>query len=297
MLASTILSVVMVAAAATASATPKPAPKQADSASAKEKKAELKNDVAKADTADAAAKSEIKPAPALVTRPARSASIASRPAMRGEVFVAPSVASLGEKWADAMTGDEIGTEADRKVWSPAFAFGARTPIAGTLAIEVDGSATRFSAPVPGGRTQGWVGHAAGRAAWDRGRFGGEVGALVRVADLQTPETNSKGAPQILPSAELHMTSATGTQTFIAAWNNPLLPYGDEGWLRAGARHDFGRLSGELAVGIDPILAGEDTTGPVLEARIEAALSRGVHLGVAMHAADEPMAAFVVRRVF
>lgn len=296
MLASTILSVVMVAAAATASATPKPAPKQADSVAAKEKKAEPKNDVAKADTADAA-KSGIKPAPAPVARPPRSASIASRPAMRGEVFVAPSVASLGERWADAMTGDEIGNEADRKVWSPAFAFGARTPIAGSLAIEVDGSATRFSAPVPGGRTQGWVGHAAGRAAWERGRFGGELGALVRVADLQTPETKSNGAPQILPSAEVHMTSATGTQTFIAAWNNPLLPYGDEGWLRAGARHDFGRLSGELAVGIDPILAGEDTTGPVIEARIEARAGRGVHLGVAMHAADEPMAAFIVRRVF
>jgi len=294
MLASTILSVVL--AAATATATPKPAKKLPDPKNVEASKSvEAKNDVAKAEASET--KAEIKTSPAPGSRPAKSSSSSAARPMRGEVFVAPSVASLGEKWADAMTDEEIGSEADRKVWSPAFALGARTPLFGALAIEVDGSMTQFSAPVPGGRTHGWVGHAAGRAAWEQGRFGGELGALVRVADLQTPETKSNAAPQILPSAEVHMTNATGTQTFIAAWNNPLLSYGDEGWLRAGARHDFGRLSGELAIGIDPIFAGEEATGPVIEARIEARLGRGLQAGVVMHAADEPMAALVVRRTF
>lgn len=298
-MASAILSLVLAASAAT-STPAKPPAKQPDSASAKDKKAEAaktepKNDVAKADTA--AAKSELKPAPVPAGRSPKSAARPSQP-LRGEVFVAPSIASLGEEWANAMSGDEIGTEADRKVWSPAFAFGTRTPFFGALALEVDGSATRFSAPVPGGRTEGWVGHAAGRAAYERGRFGGELGVLVRVADLTTPESSSNAAPRLLPSAEVHVTSATsGTETFLAAWDNPLLPYGDEGWLRAGARKDFGRLSGELAVGIDPIFAGEDATGPVLESRIEVRAGRGFRLGMALRAADEPMAAFVVRRVF
>lgn len=293
MVASTILSMVMVAAAAaTTPAVPKatPAPSKADSVSAK---AEPKNDIAKADVGDSR-----RPAPVAIPRSAKSpASPRRSQPIRGEMFVAPSIASLGEEWANAMSDDELGTEADRKVWSPAIAFGSQTPLFGELAIELDGSATRFSAPVPGGRTEGWVGHAAGRAAYERGRFGGELGVLVRMADLSTPATSSKSAPQILPSAEVHMTSAAGTQTFVAAYDNPLFPYGDEGWLRAGARHDFGRLSGELAVGIDPIFAGEEATGPVLESRIEVRAGRGIQLGVAMRAADEPMAAIVVRRVF
>lgn len=293
-LASTVLSLVM-AMSASAAAAPKSSAKQPNSA--KEKKAEAtpvptpKNDVAKADT-----KPETKAAPVIARRAQPRKQMATR-RLPGDVFVAPSIASLGEKWADGMTGGEIGSEADRKVWTPAVAFGAHTPFGDALSVEVDGSATRFSAPVPGGRTEGWVGHVAGRAGYELGRFGGEAGVLVRVADLSTPETSSNVAPRILPSVEVHLNSETGTQTFVAAWDNPLLPYGDEGWLRAGARRNFGRLSGELAVGVDPLFAGEKSTGPVLESRLEYAAGKGFNLGVAMRAAEEPMAALVIRRVY
>lgn len=298
-LASTILSLVMVVASSAAAA-PKSSAKQPNSA--KEKKGEAtpvptpKNDVAKADTKEDA-KPETKAAAPIIARRAQPRKQIATRRLPGEAFVAPSIASLGEKWADGMTDGEIGSEADRKVWTPAIAFGTHTPFGDALSVEIDGSATRFSAPVPGGRTEGWVGHVAGRAGYERGRFGGEAGVLVRVADLSTPETSSKTAPRILPSVEVHLNSGTGTQTFVAAWDNPLLPYGDEGWLRAGARRNFGRLSGELAVGIDPLFAGEEATGPVLESRLEYAAGKGFNLGVAMRAADEPMAALVVRRVF
>lgn len=285
-LASTIVFLLIAASAAAAPATARKSGKKAEATPVPTPK----NDVAKADTtrpaSPIAARRAAKPRVAVATR-----------RLPGEVFVAPSIASLGEKWADGMTAGVIGTEADRKVWTPAIAFGTHTPLGNALSVEVDGSATRFSAPVPGGRTEGWVGHVAGRAGYERGRFGGEAGVLVRVANLSTPETSSDGAPQILPSVEAHLNSAGGTETFVAAWDNPLLPYGEEGWLRAGARRDFGRLSGELAVGIDPIFAGEKATGPVLESRLEVVAGKGFQVGLAMRAADEPMAAFVVRRVF
>lgn len=297
-LASTILSLVMVISASAAAA-PKSSAKQPNSAKAKKADATPvptpNNDVAKADTKEDA-KPETKAAPVIARRAQPRKQMATR-RLPGEVFVAPSIASLGEKWADGMTDGEIGTEADRKAWMPAVSFGTHTPFGDALSVEVDGSATRFSAPVPGGRTEGWVGHVAGRAGYELGRFGGEAGVLVRVADLSTPETSSNTAPRILPSVEAHLSSETGTQTFVAAWDNPLLPYGDEGWLRAGARRNFGRLSGELAVGVDPLFAGEKSTGPVLESRLEYAARKGFNLGVAMRAAEEPMAALVIRRVY
>lgn len=280
----------------------KSAKKKTDSA-ASTKKAEPtpaptpKDDVAAADTTAKAdvTKPEVKIGP-IVRGPNKPKTVIATKPLVGEVFVAPSVASLGELWADAMTDDQIGAEADRKTWNPAFTFGAVQPIGG-LAFEFEGSGTQFSAPVPGGRTQGFVAHGAMRVGYEHGRYGGEVGALVRVAQVETPETKSNGTPQVFPSVELRARAASGVVAFVSAWDNPVLPYGDEGWLRAGARHDWGRLSGELAAGIDPILANEDSTGPVIDSRLEAKVGRGYQVGIAMRAADEPMAALVVRRVW
>lgn len=281
----------------------KSAKKKTDSA-ASSKKAEPtpaptpKNDVAAADTttSDASArKPEVTVGP-IVRGPKKARTIVATKPMIGEVFLAPSIASLGELWADSMTGDEIGAEADRKTWNPALTFGAVQPM-GAIAFEFEGSGTQFSAPVPGGKTQGFVAHGAARVAYEHGRYGGEIGALVRVARMETPATKSKGTPRVFPSVEVRSRSASGVVAFASAWNNPVLPYGDEGWLRAGARHDWGRLSGELAVGIDPILANEDSTGPVIDSRLEAKVGGSYQVGVAMRAADEPMAAFVMRRLW
>lgn len=297
----TILSLALATAASAAPA--KSAKKKTDSAASKKEAPAAtpaptpKDDVAAADTTAKAgvAKSEVKVGP-IVRGPNKAKTVIATKPLVGEVFVAPSIASLGELWADSMTDDQIGAEADRKTWNPALTFGAVQPIGG-LAVEFEGSGTQFSAPVPGGKTQGFVAHGAMRVSYERGRYGVEGGALVRVARMETPETKSNGSPQVFPSVELRSRSASGVVAFVSAWNNPVLPYGDEGWLRAGARHDWGRLSGELAAGLDPLFAGEEATGPVIDSRLEVKVGRGYQAGVAMRAADEPMAAFVVRRVW
>ena len=227
-------------------------------------------------------------------RPAPPAAPANARGM--EVFVAPSIASLGEEWADAMAGGRIGTVADRHAWTPAAAFGVRVPVRGA-ALELDASAIRFSAPVPGGRTEGWVGHLAGRAALERGRLAGELGVLARMTDLSSPGGASRDA-RVLPSAEVSLRAASGTRAFVSVWNDPVLPYGDEGWLQAGGRREWGRLSGELALALDPILDPRAFgVAPIVTTRIEVEAGKGYRVGLSCRAADEPMAAVVVRRAF
>lgn len=235
------------------------------------------------------------PAPVPLPSPAPVAPAARAPL--GEIFVAPSVASLGERWADGMTGGRLGAAADRRAWTPSVAFGVRTPVGRALAVEADGATTRFAARVPGGRTEGWVGHAAGRVSWDRGRLGVEAGLLARIAEVSAPGGGARML-RVLPSLEGRLFAESGVEVFAATWNDPLLPYGDAGWLRVGARRALtGRLSGELAFGVDSMFVAEDAGAPVVESRLELAAGKGTWIGLACRAADEPMAALLARRTF
>ena len=229
------------------------------------------------------------PPPAKLTAPGLPAA----KLVRGEVFVAPSYAQLGEEWADAMADGELATTADRRAWLPALALGARTPLFAGVAVEVDGAATRFAARIPGGETAGWVGHASSRVSYDRELWGAEAGVLGRSAQIRAPGHSRTNEVSVLPSVEVRM-NRNGTQMFAAAWNDPLLPYSEKGWLRVGARRELGKLAWELGLGVDNLME-EDGSGPVIDVRIHRSVGRGTWLGLACRAADEPMAAAVIQK--